>query len=546
MELTPEDKRLEQERRTQLFKDFTASEDYMQKLVTRLQINDACNNRAEAREIVYKQCERLDNTAEGCIFFIENFGFTYDPRPDRKPGHLPFILFDFQKDAIRWLVDKIENGNDGLVEKSRDMGATWIMFVWVPLYFWLFRDGINLLMGSYKEDLVDNRTDDSIFGRLEYSINSLPRWIQPRGFQKSKHRSHRRIINPANHNLLAGDTMNPDFGRGSRKTAVLFDELGSWDYAKDAWETCGDTTPCRIANSTPKGYNFYAMLRETGIDVLTLHWRDHPLKDEQWYKFETSRRSPEEVAQELDISYAKSQEGRVYSEWNEGNIEYGLFPYDPEKPMYVGWDFGRSDDTAIIWTQKVDGELRIIDAYRNTNKLIDFYVPFVNGIVSSDKYNYSYEDMQVIERHRKWKTGTHFGDPSGRFHNNVVEDTVFSVLKDNGIHMNFRDEWKEWNRRKNSAKRRILDGIQFNKTKGTEWLNVCMLNANYPRNRSGGTEEIRSEKPKHDYTSHYRSAFEYLCLGLELNQETSSKVYDRFPKKDRSSTDRRGRRIVGY
>ena len=98
-------------------------------------------------------------------------------------------------------------------------------------------------------------TKDSLFGMIDYGIINLPKWIMPRGFNKDKHRNQLKLTNPANHNLIAGDTMNADFGRGTRKTAVFFDELGSWDYAKDAWESAGDATSCRIANSTPKGYN---------------------------------------------------------------------------------------------------------------------------------------------------------------------------------------------------------------------------------------------------------------------------------------------------
>lgn len=533
-------------RRTQLFQDFLRSEDYQERLLERLQITDACNEKAEARALMWNQCARPDNPVEGCIFFIETFGFTYDSRKEHHPNHLPFLLFDFQKKTVAWLIEHIDGGTDGLLEKSRDMGVTWLLFVWVPIWYWLFRDGINFLVGSYKQDLVDSRTDDSIFGRIDYAINSLPNWILPKRFNRDKHRTQMKLINPENQNLISGDTMNPDFGRGSRKTAVLFDELGSWDYAKDAWDSCADTSPCRIANSTPKGYNFYAMLRETGIDVLTLHWKQHPMKDQQWYDFEATRRAPEVIAQELDISYTKSQEGRCYPEWNENNIERGMFEYNSGLPLYVGWDFGYSDDTAIIWVQIDRNDMKIIDTYRNNNKLMDFYVPFVTGIIPSDKYNYTKEELEMIHEHKYWSRGTHFGDPAGRFKNAVVEATVLDVLKNNGIIVNYRDEWKEWSRRKNSAKRRILDGIRMHKNDRTKYFNVCMLNASYPKVRAQGVEEVRSIKPKHDYTSHYRSAFEYLCLGLEQTEQRQVKVYDKFPQRNAVLVTRGGRKISGY
>lgn len=529
------------ERREKLFSDYIRGEEVSGRMLDRLKIIDAGTRKLEARAMIWQLCQRDDNPAEGCIFFIENFGWTFDPRKEVK--HIPFILFDYQKDAIRFLVEHIINNRDCLFEKSRDMGVTWIV-VWVFFWFWLFRDGINLLMGSYKEKLVDDRTDDSIFGRLDYCLDSTPKWMMPKGFKKKTHRTKLRLINPASNNLISGDTMNPDFGRGSRKTAIFFDELGSWDYAKDAWESCGDVTGCRIANSTPKGHNFYAKLRQSGIDVITLHWSLHPLKDEDWYNFEKTRRSPEEIAQELDISYSKSQEGVVYPEWNENNVEFGLFEYDPHLPLFVGWDFGKTDDTAIIWAQPHMGKLRIIDAYSKTGENIDFFIPFVTGLVNSEQYRYSKTDYEIISSHKEWKRGIHFGDPAGRFKNGVTDATVLSVLREAGIIVNYQDAWKTHQNRKRAAKALIRDGIKVNRNDRTEHFSMCIEQASYPKVTSEGEKEVRSEKPKHDWTSHFRSAFEYMSLGIEnlVHRRTTSR--DSVHRKTHDSVGRR--RAVTY
>jgi hypothetical protein len=529
----------EKERRKQVFDKYLHSSAYQEILIQRLQINDACDRKADARGITWNLCARPENPAEGCIFFIENFGWTFNPR--QAPFHMPFVLFEYQRDSIRWMVDHIDNGTDGLIEKSRDMGATWLV-IWVFFWYWLFRDGVNLLVGSFKEKLVDDRTDDSMFGRLDYCVNNMPKWLLPKGFAKSKHRTQMKLVNPANNNLIAGDTMNPDFGRGSRKTAIFFDELGSWDYAKDAWDGCDDVTDCKIANSTPKGMNFYAKLRKSGIDVITLHWKAHPLKDDQWYAYEKFRRTEESVAQEIDISYTKSQEGRVYPEWNDVYIEEGQFEYDPGLPLYVGWDFGQTDDTAIVWVQKGNDGLRIVDSYRNTGKTIDFYVPFIHGVISSDNFVYNENDMKVINGHKYWNRGTHFGDPAGRFVNQVTNTSVLDVLKANGIVINFQDAWKEFQKRKTAVKLLVRDGIKLNKNARTEYFSMCMNQASYPKVRVEGEVEIRSIKPLHNWTSHYRSAFEYLALGLQEFSALRNKPYDKFKRKEGPT---RGR-TLGY
>jgi hypothetical protein len=536
----------EEIRRQKIVDDYESSTDIQERMLSRLKVADSTSRSMEAQILAWKLCERFDNSAEGCIFFIENFGWTYNARMINmgKSAHQPFFLYEYQKDSIRWLVEHIEGGRDGLVEKSRDMGVTWLM-CWVFLWFWLFRDGINFLMGSYKEALVDNRSDDSMFGRLDYAIDSLPKWLLPKGFSKKKHRVKLQLRNPANSNLISGDTMNPDFGRGSRKTAIFFDELGSWDFAKDAFESCGDVTNCRIVNSTPKGYNFYAKLRNSGIDVLTLHWSLHPLKDEAWYQFEKERRSPEEVAQELDISYSKSQEGRVYPEWNESNVEFGNFEYDDNLPLYVGWDFGKEDPTAIIWVQPHNRKLRVVDAYYKVGKNIDFFVPFITGYVSSDYYQYTKSELEMIERHKNWKRGVHFGDPAGRNQNQVTDATVLSILQEYNIIVNYNTDWQPHQKRKRAMKSLIMNGVQINRNDLTEYLAMCIEQATYPKVKVQGEDEIRSLKPKHDWTSHFRSAFEYLALGLETYRHKVTTPRDKL--KTLSRFDGFGRkRVIKY
>jgi len=533
-------------RRKRLFQDFINSDEYRNKVLGRLKINDACNKHVEAKSYAWNLCARPDNPAEGCIFFIENFGWTFDPRPQANPSHLPFVLFEFQKEAIRELIGHIDSGKDLLFEKSRDMGATWLIFVYVPLWYWLFRDGANFLLGSYKEALVDDRTQDSLFGKLDYAIDSLPIWMLPKGFRKEKHRTQMKLLNPQNFNQITGDTMNPQFGRGSRKTAILFDELGFWEYAKEAWEAGSDATACRVANSTPHGYNYFAMLRGSGIDVHTMHWKQHPLKDAEWYEFEKSRRTPEEVAQELDISYVKSLEGRVYPEWNEDNVESGMFPYDPELQLYVGWDFGRTDDTAIIWAQRTrEGKLRIVDCYKNSNKHIEFFIPFITGLISMElygKYNYLESEMKMIEEHRNWRPATHFGDPSGRFVHQAADQSVYEILKANGIVVNSRDDWKTFPRRKSASKLVIMDGIELHTNPRAAYLDMCMTQAAYPRIRKEGQYEVKNVQPMHNWTSHYRSSFEYLALGLQEYSQKRERPYDKV--KQRSTFNKL--RTIGY
>ena len=516
-------KRLDREK--QKFQKWLNSSDYQERLTQRLKINDSCLRNKESQILTKQLC------AEDPIFFIENFGWTFDPRMEHAPNNLPFIMYPYQKEIVMKIVSHIRNGEDLVIEKSRDMGATWL-FIYVFYWFWLFGDAFSGLLGSYKEVLVDNRTKDSLMGMIDYAMDSTPKWMMPRRFKPKDHRQKLKLVNPENYNIIAGDTMNPDFGRGSRRTVVFLDEGASWEYFREAWESCGDVTPCRLTVSTPKGRNAFALLRESGIDVLTIHWRQHPMKDEDWYEFEKSRRSDEEVAQELDISYHRSQEGRVYPEWDL--IEWGSYSYDEQLPLYVSWDFGLSDDTAMIWFQSdYTGRIRIIDAYSNRGKTIEFYIPFVTGVISSDRdFRYTPRDLKMIENHKAWKQGTHFGDPAGRFLNQVTNTSVMDVLRQNGIIVNFREEAKDFQTRK-SATKILLKRTLANKNDGVKELGLSIENAKYPMVRRGGQDQVRSQKPAHDWTSHYRSALEYFAVNYERYGNRSRGVRDKFPRKER-------------
>lgn len=527
----------EKQRRERLFKDYQESQYYKDKLINRLKVLDACQRSAEAKVYALAACQKDP------IFFIENFCWT--PNDKFEQYHFPFIPFPFQVDTIYWLNEHIDKGQDALLEKSREMGATWLIMT-LFLWKWLFNDNFNVLVGSYKKELVDDRTKDSLFGMLDYNLRMLPKWMLPKRFNFERHRNQMKLVNPQNYNIIKGDTMNPEFGRGSRRTCIFMDEGAYWEYFQHAWDGCGQTTNCRLTASTPNGYNSFAMLRESGIEVLRLLWSLHPLKDQAWYEYEKGRNTDESQAREIDISYQHSVKGRVYPEWD--NVEYGLFPYNPDLPLYVGWDFGRTDDTAIIWAQpQLNGKLAIVDCYSNRNKLIDFYVPFITGMINSDvmnKYGYRYTDkeLELIDERRNWQRGVHFGDPSGRQKNQVTNRTVISALKDNGIMIQYRDEWKEFNNRVDAAKLMIRDRLVVNDNSRTKMLKICIINSQYKSLKRGGVEIVdsRNREPKHDSNSHMRSALEYLALGLrDLKGGRSRVMVDKIKQ-------RNGRRTIRY
>jgi phage terminase large subunit len=192
------------------------------------------------------------------IYWFNNFAWTFDPRAEITD--MPFNLYPYQEWCIREWYACIENQEDFGVEKSRDMGVSW-MLILLFQYCWLFRPGWNFHVGSRKEAEVDTASIDpsTLFGKFRYNLYRLPRWMRPPADKVNDKKLH--IQNLINGNLLTGESANPSFGRGARQRAILTDELAFWDCADMAWGGISATTNCRIAVSTPCGEtNRYAQL----------------------------------------------------------------------------------------------------------------------------------------------------------------------------------------------------------------------------------------------------------------------------------------------
>lgn len=127
------------------------------------------------------------------VEFINHWCDTYDPRNagGATPARMPFILFPKQEEMIRFLQACLSDESSGLVEKCRDMGATWLcggFSVWL----WLFWRGASVGWGSRKEQLVDKLGDpDSIFEKMRMILRGIPREFWPIGFRPDDHMTRR-------------------------------------------------------------------------------------------------------------------------------------------------------------------------------------------------------------------------------------------------------------------------------------------------------------------------------------------------------------------
>lgn len=480
-------------------------------LKQRAQIELGCQNSEEFRQEVLKKC------AEDPAWFINAFCWTFDPRPDAPQPHLPFILYPFQIDTIRWLDQRIANQEDGIIEKSRDMGVSWLILCWM-VQKWLFEDGFISLVGSRKEDLVDNYTLDSMFGKIEYVLRRLPGWMMPKGFNFRTNRKKLRLINPETDAAILGESSNPNFGRQSRASVIVMDEGAFWPDLQSAFRSAGETARTRILNSTPNRMNYFYELRQSGRHpVLTLHWTLHPNKDEDWYEKQKSRMSPEDLAQEVDLSYTRSVRGLVYPTWKD--VPKGFYPLPDDYVTYCSWDFGIGDDTAIVWWgyNPKTNKVRIVDCLSKSGKIISWFVPFILGYLPDgfSETDYTDDEMEQISRHSTWKRPIHFGDPAGNQRQQNTGTSVIEELRPYGIHINTNERSRSFRERKASTELglRQVEGVDI---EHCATLDLALLQARFPETNPDRERVSKVSLPVHDWTAHLRTAVEYFFVNLPL------------------------------
>ena len=416
-----------------------------------------------------------------------------------------------------------------VVEKSRDMGVSWLTLGWM-FWHWLFDPSFQGLVGSRKEDYVDNRQLDSLFGKLDYFIERLPGWMLGK-FTKADHRAHMKLQNPNNKNAIIGESANRDFSRSGRYGAILLDEFSFWENASSVWKATRDSTPCRIPVSTSNGMGnkFYEIVRginkgELNIPKKRLHWSLHPHKTKEWYENECRRSNPIEIAQELDISYENSVKGRVYDNFSiEKNVVSNL-TYDPHLPLYVSWDFGIGDPTALIWYQKDfdTNEVFIIDAYQRENKEISFFVPFITGVVKSGIHRYTQDELSLIKKHEAWGPAIHYGDPTGGNRTQTTGHSVISELADHGIYVH--SSYKKF-----KITARYTDTYQMiNRLKvgdHCEEFIEAILNSRWNLPEDEMAPHTKNIEPLHDWTSHFRTSLEFWAVN-EPNHHKEKRYQD--------------------
>lgn len=281
--------------------------------------------------------------------FITDWGCSTDPRNVEigRPAFLPLVLWPKQREWIEWAVERWRARQDGLTEKARDSGVTWLS-VALSCSLCMLYPGVAIGFGSRKQEYVDEKgAPKSIFEKIRAYMRGIPAEFRGREWSETKHIPYMRAFFPQTGSVITGEC-GDSIGRGDRASIYFVDEAAHLEHPELADQALSQTTNCRIDISTPFGMaNSFAIRRHSGkVPVFTFSWRHDPRKDEAWYAKQLEKYDPVTVAQEIDCSYTASVEGIIiHPSWVQAAVDahqkLAISPSGPRRGALDVADEGR-------------------------------------------------------------------------------------------------------------------------------------------------------------------------------------------------------------
>ncbi len=536
----------------------------------------------------------------GFLYWILMYGWIYEPRTNRRQSpDSPFILYRFQIDMLLWQMGMLDLDDaegaegDGVISKSRDMGATWCLCA-LALWGWLFMYPWQVRLISWRGDEVDANNTDSMFYKIRFMLVRLPAWQLPQGFLWDDNVHQGEIINPVNDNGLVGQTSTSRAMSGSRATWLIYDEGAKNKYLEESWSSTSNVAEHRtVSSSEHLEYNTFHHRLSHRIDikpeeqpqVLELDYWLHPDHDDRWKQRQQARMA--------SIPGSFEREVLRNPRANSPTIVYPLaLSMQPEEidyvwgsPVYVGIDPGSSDKCAVVWVQDNAGaqKMDVINAYARAKQVADWHGTMLRGTPyfippedrwdfteieealilqqnwgeleqldgwtrceDSDDWVYTPDDLEVCEWVRSISRPTMFyGDTSGQSVVGVTKDTVYTRLMKFGIIVN-RDRMPSGEQTafkrlartylgRQGALKEQLPRTRFANSPGGRMTLRAMQEYRWEKDadRPRVTEPT---KPLHDDASHLCTCLEYIAVQRQIMRDITERV---MPAATKARTGRR-------
>lgn len=330
------------------------------------------------------------------LFWINTFAWTYrqfetnletGERQDCIHPHVPFVTWEIQNELQELFEWCLKNAKDILIDKSRDMGASWCCIAFIH-WLWLFRPESQMLEMSRTVEYVDWPGNmKALFQKHDYINGWLPDWMRPdECLPEERFRTKKHLKNMHNNSCIDGESTTQYAAKGDRRLVGLLDEFAACEEGEAMDTATRDACLIRIINSTVGGPGTaYSRIKNSGkTKVFIMPFHEHPEKGngryvketEQgkfeirspWFDVEEKIRSPKQIATEIlrqDI-----QSGDVFFTTHNIDKHVALFARDPISTWNInlkssiakdaiGDIVRRKDYSSVVITKCSTGPLRV-------------------------------------------------------------------------------------------------------------------------------------------------------------------------------------------
>ena len=482
---------------------------------------------------------------DGLLYWLYTFGWILEPRNDGVNTRLPFIPYPRQLDLIDWvywvMAQPIGRYASGLVEKARSVGATWIAAAHTAKH-WQF-DPHMWVSGviSKTDEEVDNKADPgSYFWKLDYLLKNQPDWLLPAGFagfhERSPHRSHAKIINPATDSIVVGSTTTDLAFVGKRLKKLDIDEGATLEGFDEIWANTASVTDHRIVYTTPRTrhtmgvYNLrYGHDGYISPAIFSFRWHEVPGRDEYWYASMRETMQDEKFEREINLNWRSDQGEFVYPHaWDIAPRD--SFGFVPGWPIRVGIDDGWDDEFAIVWMQKdlAHNRWRVIAGYQYRGQPMKYYGQLLMGMPTPE-FHWGERERELMAWIREYGifNAVYYGDRHGDNTDLSSGKSPFQVLTEQTgiIVITAPDPNRNDLKFRIDAMNEAMPRIDVHTEHGALEVLDAFQNSRYPRRRETAqpTNEVRG--PIHDSTAHFCAAAQYIFV----NEQYESLVGRRGP-----------------
>jgi phage terminase large subunit len=243
----------------------------------------------------------IEKSAQACINFIEDWGMIYNPHRTTIMT-VPVILFQRQKEYIRWLMALYATKTNGCVDKCRDVGATWVA-IQFSCWLCIFERGITLGFYTFNAEECDALGNlSTLLPKARFFLRNLPTIFTGKEGVDWTTKQY-QIINKRNSASLLG-LKGKAPGRSGRTTMVFKDESAFYENADEVEAALGENTSVSVDISTPNGTETVFYRKKRGmlnqiekygvgpvLPIFTFDWDDNPNHTPEW--FEKKKREAE-------------------------------------------------------------------------------------------------------------------------------------------------------------------------------------------------------------------------------------------------------------